>query len=45
MSMEEARSLGHFVDLLDKSLDLDPAKRLTPGDALKVRSPSGARRG
>jgi serine/threonine-protein kinase PRP4 len=31
---EEARALGAFVDLLDKCLALDPAKRLTPREAL-----------
>ena len=27
---EEIKLLGHFVDLLDKMLSLDPSKRPTP---------------
>jgi len=34
LSAEEARMLTNFVDLLDKTLELDPAKRLLPRDAL-----------
>lgn len=33
---DEARLLGHFVDLLDKMLSLEPARRPTP----KVSLPS-----
>lgn len=39
MAADDAKLLTNFVDLLDKALDLDPAKRLTPKDALMV-SPS-----
>jgi len=31
---EEERVLGAFVDLLDKCLSLDPARRITPREAL-----------
>jgi serine/threonine-protein kinase PRP4 len=31
---EEVKLIGAFVDLLDKCLALDPAKRLTPREAL-----------
>jgi serine/threonine-protein kinase PRP4 len=31
---DELKHLLNFVDLLDKSLSLDPAKRLTPKEAL-----------
>ena len=31
---DEAKVLTSFIDLLDKCLTLDPAKRLTPKDAL-----------
>ncbi len=31
---DEARLLNNFVDLLGKTLELDPAKRLTPKEAL-----------
>jgi serine/threonine-protein kinase PRP4 len=31
---DEARLLASFVDLLDKCLQLDPAKRITPREAL-----------
>jgi len=34
MKEEEAKMLGNFVDLLDKTLTLDPAKRITPKEAL-----------
>lgn len=36
MPPDEARMLSNFVDLLDKTLDLDPAKRILPKDALSV---------
>jgi len=31
---EEGKILVHFVDLLDKCLTLDPARRITPREAL-----------
>lgn len=31
---DEAKTISAFIDLLDKCLALDPAKRLTPKDAL-----------
>ena len=34
MKDDEAKILTSFIDLLDKCLTLDPAKRLTPKDAL-----------
>lgn len=34
MKEDELKQLQHFIDLLDKCLQLDPARRLTPRDAL-----------
>jgi serine/threonine-protein kinase PRP4 len=34
MKEDELKQLQHFVDLLDKCLQLDPARRITPRDAL-----------
>jgi serine/threonine-protein kinase PRP4 len=34
LSDEETNVLLHFVDLLDKCLSLDPARRITPREAL-----------
>jgi serine/threonine-protein kinase PRP4 len=34
MKDDEIKQLTNFVDLLDKCLQLDPAKRITPRDAL-----------
>jgi len=34
LSSEEAKLLASFVDLLEKTLDLDPGKRILPKDAL-----------
>ncbi|KAF5318036.1 hypothetical protein D9619_012101 [Psilocybe cf. subviscida] len=31
---EENKTLGHFIDLLDKCLSLDPQRRITPREAL-----------
>ncbi|KAL2796874.1 kinase-like domain-containing protein [Aspergillus keveii] len=35
MTDSEAKELGHFVDLLDRCLSLNPEKRCTPAEALK----------
>jgi serine/threonine-protein kinase PRP4 len=35
MKDDELKQLHNFVDLLDKCLHLDPAKRLTPYEALR----------
>ncbi|CAO1636572.1 unnamed protein product [Parajaminaea phylloscopi] len=35
LSEEELRLTQHFVDLLSRCLELDPAKRIIPADALK----------
>ena len=32
---EEAAELNHFVDLLERCLNLNPEKRIKPADALK----------
>jgi serine/threonine-protein kinase PRP4 len=34
MKEDELKPMLHFVDLLEKCLQLDPAKRITPRDAL-----------
>jgi serine/threonine-protein kinase PRP4 len=34
MKDDEIKQMTSFVDLLDKCLQLDPAKRITPRDAL-----------
>ena len=34
LTEDEMKTLGHFVDLLDKCLALDPARRITPKEAL-----------
>lgn len=34
MKDDELKQLQHFVDLLDKCLQLDPARRISPRDAL-----------
>jgi serine/threonine-protein kinase PRP4 len=31
---DEVKQLGHFIDLLDKCLALDPARRIAPKEAL-----------
>jgi len=36
LSSEEAKLLASFIDLLEKTLDLDPAKRILPKDVLVV---------
>lgn len=36
---DEVKLLSNFVNLLDRALELDPSKRLTPKEALSV-SPS-----
>lgn len=33
---EEVKLLTNFVNLLDRALELDPSKRLTPKEALSV---------
>lgn len=38
MQPEELKLLTSFVDLLERALELDPLKRLTPKEALSVRS-------
>jgi serine/threonine-protein kinase PRP4 len=35
MKDDELKQLHNFVDLLDKCLHLDPAKRMTPYEALR----------
>jgi len=35
MSPAELKEVHHFVDLLEKCLQLDPARRITPNDALR----------
>jgi serine/threonine-protein kinase PRP4 len=34
MKEDELKQLQHFIDLLDKCLQLDPSRRITPRDAL-----------
>jgi serine/threonine-protein kinase PRP4 len=34
---DDLRLLQSFVDLLNRSLELDPSKRITPKEALMVR--------
>ena len=35
MSPAELKEVHHFIDLLEKCLQLDPARRITPNDALR----------
>jgi serine/threonine-protein kinase PRP4 len=42
MRDDEIKQLTSFVDLLDKCLQLDPTKRITPRDALLHPFVSGA---
>jgi serine/threonine-protein kinase PRP4 len=36
MQEDEAKLLSNFVNLLERALELDPSKRLTPKEALNV---------
>lgn len=39
---DEVKLLGNFVNLLDRALELDPSKRLTPKEALSVSQKSAS---
>ena len=41
MKDEDSKMLLSFIDFLDKCLMLDPAKRLTPREALNLSSNKG----